>query len=405
MTMSAKTVDNNGSQSNNFDSLRLFFAVLVILSHSFPLTQGGTNANEPLSLLTYGQVTFGNIGVWAFFVISGFLITQSWQRSPKVVKYLKRRIGRIYPGFIVAALVTVFIVLPIASGPGALHAISIRDFTFSTLRLQLFDHPPAFIHNPAPDSINGSLWSVSYEFWCYIGVMSLGLMGLLRRRWFVVVLLFLVIALHLYMDFAGWNPSGAILGQIFGYPPFWATVLPFYLAGTIFHLYGGRTLLRKPLLIAAATLLVVSVFVPHGLDVTMPTCGAYLLMALAYWPPLHPLNLGRFGDFSYGTYLYAFPIQQLLIMRANGHISPWLLFLEAAPITLIVGALSWFLVERHFLRRSSLLKHEGIQPHPETNHKVSPSQLDRQPDPAATAPMPPRAHVELATDVPVRARQ
>jgi len=85
-------------------------------------------------------------------------------------------------------------------------------------------------------------------------------------------------------------------------------------------------------------------------------------MALAYLPSLHPLNLGRYGDFSYGTYLYAMPIQQLLVMRAHGQISPWLLFAEAAPLTILVGALSWFLVERHFLQRSSQLKHEGLIP-------------------------------------------
>jgi hypothetical protein len=189
--------------------------------------------------------------------------------------------------------------------------------------------------------------------------MLLGLAGLLRRRPAIVTLFFLVIGLHLYMDITGWAPSGAILGQIFGYPPFWATVLPFYLAGTLFHLYGGHTLLRLPFLGLAAVLLVASNFVPHGLIVSMPTCGAYLLMSLAYLPSLHPLNLGRYGDFSYGTYLYAMPIQQLLVLAVHGHISPWLLFAEAMPLTLLVGALSWFFVERHFLQRSSQLKHEG----------------------------------------------
>ena len=352
----------SASHANNFDSLRLIFAVLVIFSHSFPLTRG-SNATEPLSRITFGQITFGNISVWAFFVISGFLITQSWQRSPKVVKYLKRRVGRIYPGFIVAAILTALIVVPIAADPATYTPISIKSFIASTLRLQIFPTSPIFVHNPGANALNGSLWSVPYEFWCYLGVMTLGLVGLLRRRAVVVVLFALVVALHLYMDISGWTPAGAMLGQIFGYPPFWVTVLPFYLAGTIFQIYGGRVLLRTPLLAIAAAVLIASNFVPHGLVVTMPICGSYLLMGLAYLPWLHPLNLGRFGDFSYGTYLYAFPIQQLLVQRAHGAISPLMLFAEAAPFTLMVGALSWFLVERHFLQRSSQLKHEGILPH------------------------------------------
>lgn len=349
------------SHANNFDSLRLIFAVLVIFSHSFPLTRG-SNQTEPLSVLTHGQITFGNISVWAFFVISGLLITKSWQRSPKVVKYLGRRIGRIYPGFTVAALVTALIVVPIAADPGTYFPVTLRSFLLNTLRLHSFEFPRVFVNNPGVNSLNGSLWSVPYEFWCYLGVMLLGLVGLLKRPWVIVALFFAVIGLHLYMDISGWTPAGAMLGQIFGYPPFWATVLPFYLAGTLFHIYGGYDLLRRPWLITAGAVLIASNFIPHGLIVTMPICGSYLLMGLAYLPWLHPLNLGRFGDFSYGTYLYAFPIQQLLVMYAHSHISPWLLFMEAAPITLAVGALSWFLVEQHFLDRPSQLKHEGIIP-------------------------------------------
>jgi len=352
---------NKATRANNFDSLRLIFAVLVIFSHSFPLTRG-SNETEPLSVLTHGQITFGNISVWAFFVISGFLITKSWQRSPKIGKYLKRRVGRIYPGFAVAAMMTALFVVPIAADPETYFPVTLRSFLFSTLRLQVFEFPRVFVHNPGALALNGSLWSVPYEFWCYLGVMTLGLFGLLRRRWVVAALFLAVIALHLYMDISGWTPAGAMLGQIFGYPPFWATVLPYYLAGTLFHIYGGYHLLHIRWLAAAGAILVVSNFIPHGLILTMPICGSYLLMGLAYFPWMHPLNLGRFGDFSYGTYLYAFPIQQLLVMYAHSHISPWLLFAEAAPITLVAGALSWFMIERHFLDRSSQLKHEGILP-------------------------------------------
>ncbi len=361
MSMPTRPIQPKSGHANNFDSLRLIFAVLVILSHSFPLTRG-SNDTEPLSVLTHGQITFGNISVWAFFVISGFLITQSWQRSPKVFKFLKRRVGRIYPGFAVAAALTALFVVPLAVDPGTSHHVSPVSYLLNTLRLQIFAAPPVFLHNPMSNALNGSLWSVPYEFWCYLGVLTLGLTGFLRRRTVVVALFFAIIALHLYMVIQGWNPAGSYLGQVFGYPPFWATVLPYYLAGTIFQIYGGYPLLRRPWIAAAAVVLVASNFVPNGLAVTMPICGSYLLLALAYLPWLHPLNLGRFGDFSYGTYLYAFPIQQLLVQRVHGNISPLLLFAEATPLTLIAGALSWHLVEKHFLQRSSLLKHEGLLP-------------------------------------------
>jgi peptidoglycan/LPS O-acetylase OafA/YrhL len=347
-----------GRTPNNFDSLRLIFATLVIFSHSFPLTRG-TNDTEPLSRLTGGQITFGNISVWSFFAISGFLITQSWTRSPFVLRFLKRRIGRIYPGFIAAGLVSALLIVPYAATPSTYTPVSLQSFFLRTLELQPAEIPPVFAHNPHAGILNGSLWSIPYEFWCYLGVIFLGLTSALRRRPLVVAIFFLVMAFHMVLAVRHLAFRGGIIGEIFGFPPFWATVLPFFMAGMIFHLYGGRSLLRPRLLVAALLAIVVSGFLPNGFVVTLPICGTYLLMWLAYWPALHPLHLGRFGDFSYGTYLYAFPIQQLLIMHFGAGIGPWRLFALAAPLTITAGALSWFLVEKHFLPRRTELKLEG----------------------------------------------
>jgi len=331
------------------------FAVLVIFSHSFVLGLG-PNASEPLYQLTRGQVTLGSLSVWAFFCISGFLITQSWSRSPSPLKFIHRRVARIYPGYIVAALFGALIVAPLAADPMSSPAISPLDFLMRTILLKEFRSQHVFSHNAFPYALNGSLWSVPYEFWCYIGILLLGVAGMLRRRWFVAALFAAVIAWHLYLSITVWVPGGKILGVIFGFPLFWATVLPFFLAGSLFHLFGGVTLLRKRLMIAALVILIASNFIPHALIVTLPLCGSYLLLGLAYLPLLRPLNLGRFGDFSYGTYLYAFPIQQLIASYGGGTMEPVKLFLLSAPLSVGVGALSWFLVERHFLSRSPSLK-------------------------------------------------
>jgi peptidoglycan/LPS O-acetylase OafA/YrhL len=340
---------------NSFDTLRLFFAVLVIFSHSFALGRGSDDT-EPLFMLTHGQITFGNVSVWAFFVISGFLIAQSWTRSPKPAKFLKRRIARIYPGFIVAALLSALVVVPLAADTATDRPLGIVSLLWQTLRLQVFDAPPVFVHNALPNVLNGSLWSVPFEFWCYTGIMLLGLTGMLLRRWLVAVIFGAVIAWHLYLSITGWAPGGKLLGVIFGFPLFWAIVLPFFLAGSLFHLFGGTALLRRPLMIAALAVLIVSNFIPNGLLVALPICGAYLLLGLAYQPWLRPLNLGRYGDFSYGTYLYAFPIQQLIVKLGGGTMAPLKLFLLSAPLAVGAGALSWFLVERHFLARGLALR-------------------------------------------------
>jgi len=344
---------------NNFDSMRLVLAILVIFSHAFPIARG-SNATEPLFALTGGQTTIGDLSVWGFFVIGGNLIAQSWLRSSNPWSYLKHRVARIYPGFIVLSCLSVLIVVPLLGPRDELWRIGVGRFLTDTMRLLPVPTPSIFRHNPTPNVLNGSLWSIHYEFWCYFFILISGMCGFLRYRAFLVALLFEFIAWSVYLRITGWRPGGKLLGEVFGYPALWATVLPFFLAGALFHLYGGAKLVRKRYAVAALAVVILSYFVPYGPQVALPTVGAYALLALAYAPRLNFLRLGRYGDFSFGVYLYAFPIEQILEMKAHGNLTPWDLFVLAVPITLGMGALSWFGVEKRFLSRAAQLKHEGL---------------------------------------------
>ncbi len=319
--------------------------MLVLYSHAYPLLRG-SNDTEPLSLLTHGQANLGEIGVWSFFVISGFLITQSWLRAPEAAGYLRRRISRIYPGFIALGVVSALVFVPLATRGRPESSFSVLDAA-NLLRLQQTYEALAFKNNPL-QALNGSLWSIPYEFWCYIGVLALGLCRWLEKRQVLLGVFVVALGWHLYVDVTGWNPGGKLLGEIFGYPRFWATLLPFYLAGMLLQVYGGRALIRPWGLALAALLLIASFAVPHAPVLALPTCGAYLLLGLAYARRLHFLDLGRYGDFSYGVYLYAFPVEQFVVMYLGTAIQPWVLFAIAAPVTLVCAAASWFLVERHF---------------------------------------------------------
>src|ERR1700723_1053671 len=126
-------------KENNFDFLRLALAVLVIFSHSFPLG-AGSEMHEPLRVLTHGQMTFGAFAVDLFFVMSGFLIAGSAERSRSLRLFLKKRVERIYPAFLVCTVLMVLVVLPLSGGVLAEAGWSTRlmDFTTQTLRLQEF---------------------------------------------------------------------------------------------------------------------------------------------------------------------------------------------------------------------------------------------------------------------------
>src|SRR5437868_14731690 len=101
-----------GSRANNFDALRLIAALSVVFSHSF-LIADGSEANEPFVWLTGNQCILGLVGVLVFFVISGYLVTESWCRSPLPGRFLLRRTARIYPGLVGSIAICAFVIGPL----------------------------------------------------------------------------------------------------------------------------------------------------------------------------------------------------------------------------------------------------------------------------------------------------
>jgi len=338
-------------KENNFDFLRLALAVLVIFSHSFPLG-AGSEIHEPLRVLTHGQMTFGAFAVDLFFVMSGFLIAGSAERSRNLGSFLKKRVARIYPAFVVSAILMVLVVLPLAGGTfaGAHWPARLWDFAFQTLRLREFHVHGVFANNPYPGVLNGSVWSIQYEFWCYLGVAMMFAVGLLRRRGWVLACFVASVAISIAFQAQGWILGGKFAGVVLGSPQLWARLLPYYLAGVAFYSFRDRIRLHAWGAVVALIALLAASWVHLGWTAVFPVAGAYLVfyVAFAQWIPLQ--RVGRFGDFSYGTYLYAFPIEQLLVMKFGHAVAPWLLFVMATPLTLLAAVVSWYALERSFLR-------------------------------------------------------
>ena len=344
--------DNASLRRNNLDFLRFFLASLVIFSHSFALLSG-TDDTEPLMRLTRGQICSGAFAVDAFFIISGFLITHSWIRGRGPLDFARKRAARIYPGFIAAMLFLAFVVAPMASPDpyGSFAPGPLRNLLFGSITLRGYGYRGAFLGNPWR-AINGSLWSISYEVWCYVGVAMLGMIGLLRTRRFVLSLFVvsllcsvLYAALHLRL-------GGKILGVIFGSPGLWARLLPYYLAGVVFYLFRDLIPCRAWLASAAAVVLGIAVFVPYGMTVAVPIAGTYLLFWFAFNPAIPLQGWAKYGDFSYGIYLYAFPIQQLLIHWFSP-LKPMGLLALSLPLSIGFGIGSYHFVEKRFISRKA----------------------------------------------------
>ena len=347
-------------RENNIDFVRIVLALLVILSHSYPLSLGHERT-EPFMLVSRGQVTGGHIAVDLFFILSGFLISASFERSSSPMSFLRKRVARIYPGVILVSLVTLVLFAPLAHArvEGASLVSKIVNVVGNTLRLGEWKYTGAFATNPSPGVMNGSLWSIYYEFWCYIGVLILGLTGLLRSKKVLAVLFGASVVVSLLFAYFKFPLSGGIIGEVLGYPPFWARLLPMYLAGVVFYRFRDLIPVTRATIVTCLLALAVACVVPLGYTALFPIAGTYLVMCFCFSRsiPLHRTN--RFGDFSYGTYLYAFPLQQVIMSRIGHPIHPLVLFALATPPTLVAAAISWYTVERRFLQAARKKKSEA----------------------------------------------
>ncbi|MGI4791709.1 MAG: acyltransferase family protein [Janthinobacterium lividum] len=337
-------------RSNNFDFLRFVMASLVLSYHCYPLLYGGAAARggkleEAASLAAGAAVDF-------FFVISGFLVTQSWLRTPQAGQFLKKRLLRIYPAFILVSLFCALVIGPLGAANATEYFRSIHPAGFVVYMLLLVGPylPPVFLHLPFSGQVDGSFWTLRYEFECYLIVMLLGLLGLLRHPAFVLAC-FLAAALV---------TLSAILGHplpipdrdmhLIGNPIQWCRLALCFLSGMTFLLYRDKIPYSRPLLIIALAGIGLGADFGNWWGLAVPTFGAYLLFWTAFRPVSALAHFAKHGDFSYGVYLFAYPVQQTLICYFQPHLTPSRLLCLAYPMTLLLAVLSWHFVEKPALR-------------------------------------------------------
>ena len=334
-------------RGNNIDFLRLVLATLVIWSHSYALLLGD-NDREPLYVATGGQRTGGELAVDGFFILSGFLIARSWVSSRGLGDYLRRRVLRIYPGFLMAVAFSVLIAGPLLASNSSAYwnDFSWRAFLIGGANLNL-------VAPETPVAINGSLWSIRYEFMCYLAVAVFGLLGILTRRSFMTLAFLACLSLYAGQIYYGLQMPGSRLSWLYCFPGFWPRMMSAFLAGVLFYCYRDRIVLSWPLFtVAVVGLLAVGVAAPASwaLPLVEPLLGGYVLFFIAYLPMGRLQHVARHGDISYGLYLYAYPVQQLLIKAFQPRLNTLSLFLAATAVTTLFAAASWQFVEKPFLR-------------------------------------------------------
>ena len=340
--------------ANNFDFIRLLAASLVILWHSATLT--GHNSLDPIYDLSSGTLNSGNIGVAIFFITSGFLISGSLSRDSNILKFYYNRVLRIYPGLFLSVVVCIIIVGPLATSiPFASYFSNFQTWHFlknlSIFSIQ-WSLPGCFSENTCTTAVNGSLWTIPHEVTCYIILGIIGFLGFLRFPGFIFFLFFSLIGIHhAQLNGYSWIFPSRILGNLL-FPDFIELSLLF-ISGVLLNKLYYNCETKTHLFFISLFFLFVSIMSGFGKE-SLPIFLPYVIYHIAYNKNIKLYRFGQYGDFSYGTYLYAFPIQQLLSQKQFSigkhpifHLSLSLFF------SIICGAISWHCIEKHFMKFKS----------------------------------------------------
>jgi peptidoglycan/LPS O-acetylase OafA/YrhL len=338
------------NNKNCFDFLRFFFAANILLAHLCELSQ-----NKSLEFLS--NFSNSSIAVKGFFIISGFLVAKSYTNTPSLKEYFIKRAKRILPAYFVVLLFSAVTLSFFSSFNFLEYFTDINVYKYlgwNSIFLN-FMHPclPSLFENNLICAVNGALWTLKVEEGFYI-VLPFIFYAIKKSKKPYLILGSLYIFSLLYwfvMDFYLNQPL--LAKQLPGY-------LVYFVTGIFLFLNFDFVLENKKMLFfSSILLLIISRFSPFQIDVFYPVAFGLMVIIAAYNLPF--LNdFGKYGDFTYGLYIYHFPIIQLfrqydLFEKYNPILTAFCVIL----ITLFFAVLSWFFIEKRFLDR---LKKNDVKP-------------------------------------------
>jgi peptidoglycan/LPS O-acetylase OafA/YrhL len=326
---------------NSFDFIRFIAAGMVVFSHSFALA----GLTEP----KIGNMGWGGVGVWIFFILSGYLIASSWYQYPRFNVFFVKRALRIFPGLFVAILITIVVTGLFFTTMGIVSFFNSQDtynylnniFLFNTQ----YSLPGAFAANHYPNAVNGSLWTLAYEFLMYVAVGVFGVIGVLKKNG-AIKLWTLLFGLQLLVILTGWN----IFTMSFFYFQLDLIIMLglMFFTGVLAYKYIKKIPLKPRVgVVSLLAYIALSTLLPSLSAIFAAIFLAYAIFSLGSLPYMS--WFGRKGDFSYGIYIYSFPIQQMVV-AITGTSNQYKLFALSMALSVIAGIISWNLIESRALK-------------------------------------------------------
>ncbi|MBD2857735.1 acyltransferase [Spongiibacter sp. KMU-158] len=337
----------SSGRDNNFNLLRFIAATLVLVSHSFPLA-GGEGTAEPLASLV--GMTLGGLSVDIFFVSSGFLVAGSFLSQQSVKSFAWARVLRIYPALFIAMLFCVFAVGLVFTDLSAGEYLANKQIYKFLIENSLlvggieYDLPGVFLNNPYPVAVNGSLWTLPVEVKMYIFLaLIFSAVFFLERRFSLGILkvaLPIIVAISFAIDVLAHFEFADIDGN---------RLFTLFFFGSALYVWRDRVVLSFPIFIVAVLAVVLSGNSQSLFMVFYTLLLPYIVLFLAYVPGGIVRRFNELGDYSYGVYIYAFPVQQS-VAAAFPSISILGMTLISFVFTLILAVLSWRFIEKRALK-------------------------------------------------------
>lgn len=336
---------------NNFDFLRLVFSIFVLINHSCVLMPNVIL--DPLQSITNSQNALSTVALSGFFLTSGFLVFPSLVRSKTKINYLYKRILRIFPGIAFITIITCIVCVFFYEGSAyyyfthwSVYRYFIKAFTLFFSNVTIYN----IFDNHYVKSLNGSMWTIPYEFICYLLILllfSIRKNNKLLNRILLVSSLFLILDNCLfYTDTAKYYflISGEYLlffGSFFVTGAYLSTVPDFL----------GKH--KNSLLIIGLTLMIVSTALNFYFYVQYLVIPL-IIIPLGLYKTTYIYDIKeRIGDLSYGIYISGFFIQQIIIELTTP--TPYELMAMSIPLSIAFGYISWHFVEEKSLKLKKYL--------------------------------------------------
>jgi peptidoglycan/LPS O-acetylase OafA/YrhL len=344
------------NRDNNFNLIRFLAATLVLYSHSYALTLGRGNV-DPLKGLI--GMTWGHIAVDIFFVTSGFLIAGSFFVRNNLFVFFWSRALRIFPALIVAILACVFIFglwFTTLSPWEYITDPKTREFLLKNMTLFFgveYFLPGVFETNPWDKTVNGSLWTLPYELKMYVLLA------------FVLVAIKFVKKSSNYLDFKYYLLMLAV-GSVFinfsihfewfevtRFVEDFTRLFSMFFIGAAIFVWRDSIRMSTGVFAAMSLVLLISTMDNDLFYLSYCLFLPYMVFYLAYVPSGKVRQFNRTGDYSYGIYIYAYPVQQSVV-AVFPEVSVGMMVVLSFVVTLILSMLSWHLVEKKCLKMKRL---------------------------------------------------